>query len=168
MISTLFEILLILLLALGMLTNIVGLPGNWINIGLLALWRWAHPDMPAGWMFFLLLLLLAGLAEIIELWSQVEGARRYGGSRGGGWGAFLGGIAGSIVMAPLFLGFGILLGAVAGAFLGCLAMELLAGRSMAESLHASKGALWGRVFGLVAKFGAGAYILVAGAARVWT
>ncbi|MCF8062539.1 MAG: DUF456 domain-containing protein [Deltaproteobacteria bacterium] len=168
MLSSLFEIFFILLLVMGLLANIVGLPGNWVNIGLLGLWRWAHQDMPADWWFFLFLLVLAGLAELIEFWSQVEGARRYGGTRGGTWGAFLGGIAGSIVMAPLFLGVGVLIGAVVGAFLGCLALEILAGRGLAESLHASRGALWGRVLGLVAKFGAGAYILVTGAARVWT
>jgi len=168
MLSSFFEILFILLLGVGLLVNIVGLPGNWVNIGLMGLWRWFHPDMPAGLWFFMLLLALAGVAELIEFWSQVVGARRYGGTRGGAWGAFLGGIAGSILMAPLFLGVGVLFGAVAGAFLGCLALEVLAGRGLAESLRASKGALWGRVFGLVAKFGAGAYILVTGAARVWT
>jgi uncharacterized protein len=168
MLSSLFEILFILLLVVGLLVNIVGLPGNWVNIGLLGLWRWGHPDMPAGWWFFLSILALAGLAELVEFWSQMEGARRYGGTRGGAWGAFLGGVAGSILMAPFFLGVGVLIGAVAGAFLGCLVLEILAGRGLAESLHASRGALWGRVFGMVAKFGAGAYILVAGAARVWT
>lgn len=162
------EIFFIFLMVVGLLINVLGLPGNWINIGLLGVWRWIHPDMPAGLWFFLFILALAGLAELIEFWSQVEGARRYGGTRGGAWGAFLGGIAGSILMAPFFLGLGVLIGAVAGAFLGCLVLEILSGRSLAESINASWGALWGRVFGLVAKFGAGAYILVAGATRVWS
>ncbi len=157
----------ILVLFLLWATNFLGLPGNWVIIAVMGLWKWTHPEIQAGWWFFLLLIALAGAAELIEFGSQVWGARRYGGSNRGSWGALLGAFAGAILGAPLLLGLGAIVGAVAGAFVGSLIFELWVGRSWAEALTASKGAMWGRVFGLAAKAGLGMLVLSLSVPRVW-
>ena len=151
--------LFILLLFVCWGSNFLSLPGNWINILLLALWRWGHPDMDAGLLFFALLLLVAGLGELLEFVSQSFSARRYGGTSQGGWGALGGAFIGAILGVPFFLGFGSILGSIAGAFLGSLLVELASKKGLAQALRASKGAMWGRVFGIVAKAGLGMLIL---------
>ncbi len=154
-----FTWLFILLLLALWASNFLSLPGNWINILLLALWSWGHPDMDAGLLFFALLVAAAGLGELLEFFSQTWSARKYGGSNRGGWGALAGAFIGAILGVPFFLGFGSILGSIAGAYLGSLLLELASNKSLAKALKASKGAMWGRVFGIAAKAGLGMLIL---------
>lgn len=123
--------------------------------------------MPAGWFFFASLLLLAIIAELIEFFSQIWGSKKFGGTNKGSWGAFAGAFAGAIVGAPFFLGIGAILGAVAGAFLGSLVVELLNQRSWTEALQASHGAMWGKVFGIIAKAGLGMLMITLSIPKVW-
>ncbi len=158
--------LFILLLCLVWASNFLSLPGNWINILLLALWKWGHPDMDAGFLFFGGLLLLAAVGELLEFFGQSWSARRYGGSSPGGWGALVGAFLGAVLGVPFFLGFGAILGSIAGAFLGSLLLELASQKGMAQALRASKGAMWGRIFGIAAKAGLGMLILALSLPRV--
>jgi hypothetical protein len=157
----------LLLLFLVWALNFFSLPANWINIGLLALWKWTQPDMPGGWWFFIGLIALAGVAELIEFLSQMLGSRRYGGSNRGSWGALIGAIAGAVLGAPFFLGLGSILGALIGAFAGSLGVELAAGRSWTEAIRASKGAMLGKVLGFVAKAALGMVMITWSIPRVW-
>ncbi len=159
--------LFLLLLFVVWASNFFSLPGNWVNIVLLALWKWMQPDMPAGWWFFAGIVALAGIAEIIEFISQMVGSRKYGGSNRGSWGALVGALVGAILGAPFFLGLGAILGALAGAFIGSLSLELLSGRQMAEALQASKGAMLGKVVGFVAKAALGMVIITWSIPKVW-
>jgi len=159
--------LFILLLVGFWISNVFNVPGNWINLVLLGVWKWLHPSMPAGWTFFLGLVALAALAEAFEFGGQVWGSKRYGGSSKGSWGAFIGALAGAILGTPILLGLGALIGAIAGAFLGSLLFELIGGRSMKEALFASKGAMWGKVLGIAAKAGLGLTMLVLSVPRIW-
>jgi len=159
----LFTILLILCLAL----NFFGLPGNWAIIGLFAIWKWTHPELNAGWLFFALLIALALVGEGIEFGASVWGAKKYGGTSKGNWGAMLGAILGSIFLAPFLLGFGALAGAFLGAYIGCFLLEKLQGRPTPEARKAAFGAMWGKVFGVVAKLGIGIGILSLSVPKVW-
>lgn len=159
--------LLLLLLLLFWASNFFNIPGNWINIGLIGFWKWLHPSMPAGWWFFIGLVCIAALAEGLEFGTQVWGAKKYGASSKGGWGALIGALVGAVFGAPFFLGLGAIFGAVAGAFAGSLVVELLSGRSWSRALHASKGAMWGKVFGFAAKAGLGMLMISLAAPKVW-
>ena len=155
MLTWLFILLLFLLWA----GNFLSLPGNWINILLLALWKWGHPDMQAGFLLFGFLFVLAGVGELLEFFGQSWSARKYGGSGPGGWGALAGAFIGAILGVPFFLGFGAILGSIAGAYLGSLLLELASKKGITRALKASKGAMWGRIFGIAAKAGLGMLIL---------
>ena len=159
--------LLLLLMLLAWASIFFSLPGNWINVALLGLWKLFHPEMPAGWWFFLGLLLLAVAGEALEFASQWWGGKRYGGSSRGNWGSLLGALVGAIAGAPFFLGVGAILGAVAGAFLGSLIVELVSGKEMARAIHASKGAMLGRVLGFAAKAGLGMVLIMLALPRIW-
>jgi hypothetical protein len=159
--------LLLLLMVLSWASIFFTLPGNWINVALLGLWKLFYPEMPAGWWFFLGLLLLAAVGETLEFVSQWWGGKRYGGSSRGNWGSLLGALLGAIIGAPFFFGVGAILGAVAGAFLGSLILELISGKEMTLAIHASKGAMLGRVLGFAAKAGLGMVLIVLALPKVW-
>ncbi len=159
--------LFLLLLFVIWASNFFSLPGNWINIILLALWKWMHPDMPAGWWFFIGIIALAGIAEGIEFISQVIGARKYGGSNRGSWGALIGSLVGAVLGAPVFFGLGSIPGALLGAFIGSLGVELVSGYNWSQALIASKGAMLGKVFGFVAKAALGMIIITWSIPKIW-
>lgn len=148
------------LLLFVLFLNVFGLPANWIILGLVGLWQWLLPaGSRAGWVFWLILIALAVAGEILELLLQVAKAKRYGSSSTGTFMGMIGAIAGAIFLAPLFWGLGAFIGALAGAWLGCLLMELLKGRSGAEALHSAYGTFMGRFLGTVCKTGVGAVMI---------
>ena len=75
--------------------------------------------------------------------------------------------AGAIFLAPLFFGLGAFIGALVGAWLGCLVMELLRGRPGKEAFDAAFGTMMGRFLGTVCKLGTGSAMVVLTAHRIW-
>ncbi|UZP65970.1 DUF456 domain-containing protein [Desulfovibrio mangrovi] len=160
--------LFILFMALSLGLHIFSLPGNWLVLGLLGLWRFIHPEAEGmDTTFFLIAGGLALLGEVLEFGVQVLGAKRYGGSNKGNVGGIIGAIAGAILGAPFFLGLGALVGALAGAYAGCLLLEIGQGRSFDVARHAAKGAFFGKFLGLGIKFGIGVCLVMLGASHIW-
>lgn len=93
--------------------------------------------------FWLAQVFALALTISIDYVAQAVGARRFGGSKAGAWGAVLGGIAGLFVLGPL--------GIIAGPLVGAVAGELLAGRPLRAALKSGLGALLGFLGGTVAK-----------------
>ncbi|MBP9944593.1 MAG: DUF456 domain-containing protein [Desulfomicrobium sp.] len=91
---------------------------------------------------------------------QIFGARKYGASSSGNWGALAGAFAGAIFCAPFFFGLGALLGAIGGAYFGCLGVEMFKGRSFHQAKVAAWGAMVGKVLGLAVKIGIGIALMV--------
>lgn len=150
----------LLLLCVVLLLNLFSLPANWLVVGLVVLWRFLNPvpgDM--NMWFFVMLVGLAVLGEVIEFATQAWGAKRYGSSTGGMWAGIVGALAGALLGVPFFLGLGAVLGALVGAWLGCYGLERLRGRSDAEASRAARGALVGRFLGLVIKCAMGVLML---------
>src|SRR5205823_3073043 len=65
---------------------------------------------------------LALLGELFELWFGYGLARRYGGSKRAGWGALIGGLVGAIVGVPVPI-IGSVIGGFVGAFAGATLLE---------------------------------------------
>lgn len=87
---------------------------------------------------------LTVLSSLVDNIAGVIGARRYGGSRQGVWGAFIGGVLGIFVLPPV----GLFLMPMVGAYLG----ELLAGRSLQGAWRGAWGAVVGLLGGIAGKF----------------
>ena len=150
-----------LVLFVGWVLQLVGLPGNWLIVIAAAVYAWLLPpdaSTAIGWPAVAILLVLAILGEVVEFIAGALGVTRAGGSRrgavlaivastiGGILGIFVGvpiPIVGSLVGAVVFGGLGALVGAVVG--------ETWQGRDLETSLEIGKGAFVGRLLGTVAK-----------------
>jgi len=165
--SILWAIFFIILLVLVLGLNIFMLPANWILLGLAWVWALIHPGEHFGISYYMTLAGLALAGEVVEYAAQAYGVKKYGGTNRGNIGAILGAIGGAIVCAPFLMGFGALIGAVAGAYVGCYAFERMHGRPSDEAWRAAKGAMWGRMLGLVVKTGLGGVMVTMIAEAVW-
>lgn len=155
---------------LAWLSNLFMVPGNWIIVGLAAVFAWRFPEElgpGVAWRTVLILALLAAAGEIIEFAAGAAGAAKKGGSRRGMVLAVIGAIGGSIAGAAIGIPVpvvGSLIGAVGGgalgAFGGAYLGEIWKGRTSAESYDIGRGALVGRVLGTVGKVGVGAIMVV--------
>ncbi len=159
--DVLFPSIFLLILSVILLLNILTLPANWIMLGLISLWKFVGPNTSDMNMFFFIMLFgLAILGEIIEYVAQSWGSKKYGSSTSGMWIGLLGAFIGAILGLPFLFGLGAFIGALAGAWIGCYFMEILNGRSREEASRAAKGALIGRLLGIIIKCGIGIIILV--------
>jgi len=157
--ATLLQFSALFLAFLAFITHIFGLPANWLILIIIAGWAWINPGHDLDVTQITLLIAVALGAEIFEFALQIFGARKYGATRSGNWGAILGAIAGAILGASFFFGLGALPGSLLGAYVGCYGVERLSGRSASEAAEASKGALIGKFLGLSVKLGVGVYLL---------
>ncbi|MGQ0637271.1 MAG: DUF456 family protein [Planctomycetaceae bacterium] len=150
------------------------LPGNWLIVGLTALFAWlvkGPEGLGIGWWGVGALIVLATVGEIVEFAAGAAGAAKSGGSRRGMVLALGGSLAGSIV--GVFLGspiplVGSLVGAIGGgalgAFCGAYVGEAWKGREEDHRIAVSKAALVGRLLGTVGKLTIGAVMVVLAAA----
>lgn len=146
------------------------LPGNWLIVGLAALFAWFyHEPNPLGlsWWVVATVAGLAVLGEILEMAAGAAGAAKEGGSRRGMIlsviGAAIGSIGGAIVGIPVPVVGSIVAalgGAAVGAFCGAYIGETWKGKNHSETLAVSKAALIGRILGTVGKLAVGVVMVV--------
>lgn len=144
----------------GLALTVMTLPGLWLMLAATAVYALLTHGWFVGWGTLLVLLVLAGTAEIIELLSSGAGAKKAGGGRAGLWGALIGGILGGIFLSfipiPVLSTF---VGVCLGTFLGAMIGELAAGREVGHSAWIGLGAAKGRLFGTMIKLGFGLAML---------
>ncbi len=162
--SVLGRLALYLALLIGLALIPLGLGGTFVMVGAAAIFGLATGFEQITLKLLVVLLALALIGEGIESILGVIMARRYGASKWGMWGAFIGGIAGAALGAPLPV-----VGNVVGAFIGVFAGAFLfewarAGRSD-SSLRVGWGALVGRTLASAIKLSLGMVIMVLVIAR---
>ena len=135
-----------LLAALGIILCIIGilgcivpfLPGtpfNWLALLLLHFTRFAD----FSWQFLLSMAVVTVAVIVLDYIVPIWGAKKYGGSKQGTWGATIGMLAGIFFLPPI----GLILGPFAGAYIG----ETIAGKNNKEAFRASWGTLLGFFLG---------------------
>lgn len=168
----LWAVLLLIVLIVCWSLNLVGLPGNWINLAAVALYAWLMPAeqrVDVGWIVFGMLVALAVLGEMLEFLAGAAGATTAGGSRRGAALALIGAIVGGIV--GLFVGLPLpipvigsvlasLLFSAGGALLGAMLGEHWKGRDLDESFRVGHAAFWGRLLGTLGKIVVGCVMIV--------
>lgn len=153
----------------GWILNLLGLPGNWIVLGLCVVYAHFGPSVgrsDVGWGIVLWLLALALLGELVEFLAAFWGTQRAGGSKRAAALALVGSIAGGV--AGMFVGVpvpvvGSLIGAILcaslGALIGAVLGEQWKGRTKDESLRVGSAAFWSRMIGTVSKTLVGAVMV---------
>jgi hypothetical protein len=131
-----------------MLIGLIGsvlpfIPGSPLILLGAFIYAWYTDFLVVTWGTLVILLLLTVLSQILDYLASILGAKKFGASRWGMSGAFLGGIIG------LFSG-GVL-GILIGPFIGALLLELLHGQDLPASLKIGLGTLVGFLGGAIGK-----------------
>jgi uncharacterized protein YqgC (DUF456 family) len=145
------EIFFLAMLAFSIVSNFVGIPGNFVVFLNTLLYGIATNFQNITFSFLLLIFVVAVIIEFLEYLIIAFGARKYGASRLGVVAAIFGGIGGSIsgfFFSPVL---GAILGGFIGVIIGTLTIELFRGKHIREALQATLGAILGRVGGLSVK-----------------
>ncbi len=153
--------LLFVTLMVAWMTNLVGLPGNWLMLACAVLYWIVIPagqPMTLGSTALLIMAALAMVGELVEFAAGSTGVKKAGGSRRSALYAILGSVAGGLVgfaigfpipiIGPLI---GSLLFASLGAMAGAMHGERLAGRDWSHMLNVGRAAFVGRALGTLAK-----------------
>ncbi|MEL7498072.1 MAG: DUF456 domain-containing protein [Planctomycetota bacterium] len=162
--------LFIVILVLFWTTNLLGVPGNWLLLAAALVWMFIGPsDFRFGWFAIIMLLLLAGLGELIEFGASVVSTKRLGGTNRGATcslvGSIVGGIAGAFLGIPIPIPLiGMVIGSILfagiGAWIGATIGERWAGKSVQESVQIGGAAFLGRILGTVGKVVIGLVMVV--------
>ena len=132
----------------GLVLVALGLPGLWLICAAVLVFG------SIGFVTIGIMVALALLGELLELWLGFGLARRYGGSPRAGWGALLGGLVGAVVGVPVPV-VGSVIGAILGCFAGATIFEYATTRTAGTAVRAGWGALLGRVAASAAKVALG-------------
>lgn len=144
-----------LLLLTTSLLVYVGLPGNFILVGLALVHALITGFDPISWTLLGVMLGLALLGELVEFVLGNFYVLRKGATGWGTFGGFAGGLLGAIVGNGLVPIVGAVLGSFAGAFLGCVAGEFWQQRRLEPSLRVGGHAFIGRILSIVVKHALG-------------
>ena len=145
------QVLFLAVSAAVLLLHALGLPANWILLGLAGIHALVTGLHPVGWWTLGTLVGLAAAAEALEFFVGVGYTAKRGATRWGVSGAFIGGIAGALGCASIIPPLGSLLGAFLGSFVGAVALEYIAQQRIDIALRSGRAAFFGRVFGAVIK-----------------
>jgi len=120
--------------------GIAGPPFSFLGLILLSIVRGWEPFSPG---FLVAMAALTAVVTALDYIMPAAGARKFGASRTGFWGAVAGMLAGLLVFPPF--------GLIIGAFLGAVAGELWAGKQTHDALRAGWGVFIGVLAGMVLK-----------------
>ena len=150
----------ILLLALLLVVCIalipIGLPGTILMLAVAFCFRLlgaVHIATSA----LVIAVVLALVAEGLDLWVSARYTKKYGGSRRAGWGAIVGGFIGALIGVPVPI-VGSVIGGFAGAFVGAMVAEWTRRDPAGNPTRVATGALLGRAAGAAIKTGFGVAI----------
>ena len=120
--------------------GIAGPPFSFLGLILLSIARGWEPFSPG---FLVAMAVLTAVVTALDYVVPAAGARKFGASRTGFWGAVAGMLLGLLAFPPF--------GLIAGAFLGAIVGELWAGKQTHEALRAGWGVFIGVLAGMVLK-----------------
>lgn len=144
-------IVLFIILVLSSVSIVFGVPGNVISFLAILAFVLLTKAKFMGWAALLGVLLLVIAGEVGEFYFGLKGARRGGVSKRGAMAAVIGGIAGSLALAPFLLGIGAIIGALVGSFLGAFFVSLSENKMTSDAVGGGWFAAIGRLKGIIFK-----------------
>jgi hypothetical protein len=156
-----------LALIVGLIAIPLGLGGNFILLTAALVVAIATHFQAVPWWALLTMGGLVVLGEILEAVLGSVAARRYGASRWGMLGAFVGGIVGVIPGTALLPIIGTVIGSFVGAAAGAILFEWIHRRNLRESAPAGWGAFLGKLGASLLKLTIGLAMAVYVIVRTW-
>ena len=135
----------ILILFLGIFSVVYGLPGTFIILIDVVIYAWVTDFEKIGFKTIVILVLISLFAEAMDFLLGMIGAKKYGASRKGIIASVIGGIAGAILMTPLLLGLGAVIGAFLGGAVGTFLVEYLEDRKLKAAFRMGYGVMLGKI-----------------------
>ena len=131
----------------------LGFPGTWVMVAaalVYALLGNLNPPDGPEWLPIVILALLAGLGELIELGVRIVGSKMADVPNGAIVAAIVGGLVGVIIGVPIFL-IGSLLGLLLGVFLGAFLYALVTVKQLPKAIAMALATTTSQVVALFAK-----------------
>lgn len=152
LLATASLVLFYLALVAALVSIPLGFPGTWLMLVAAVVFAAVGDLRPAGsdWVPLLVVGLLAGTGELIELGIRIVGGRWIEVPTGAIVAAIVGGILGALVGLPVFL-IGSLAGLLLGIFIGALGYGLIATRALGRALAMALAATCSQIVALFAK-----------------
>jgi uncharacterized protein YqgC (DUF456 family) len=141
----------ILVLIIGFFSILMGLPGTLVILFNVLVYALVTGFDKIGFKILLALIIISAIAESLEFLLGITWAKRYGTSKRGIVASLIGGVIGALLLTPVFMGLGALIGSFLGALLGAFAVEILNQGDLKPAARAGFGALMGRLAGMFAK-----------------
>jgi len=141
----------VIILFVGLFFIIFGLPGTFLILGDVIIYAWITGFEKIGFKIIIALVFISLLAETIDFFLGIAGARRYGASKTGVTFSIIGGIIGAILMTPVLLGLGAVIGVFIGGFAGAFLGEYLEQKKVKTAFKAGWGSVVGRFAGILVK-----------------
>ncbi len=166
----LFKILFVLfyiVLTAVLLSTALGLPGNWILVGVAVIIALVSRFSTMTWGYLLLSVGRATLGEVIESTLGAVVVVRRGGTWWGVAGSVLGGFAGVILGAGVAPPFGSVVFGFIGAFLGAVLGEFAKQRQLEPAMRIGFWSFVGRMLAVAAKLSVGCVVLWIIIATTW-
>ena len=171
--------LFVILMAAAWVSNLFGIPGNWIMLAMTIGWYFitsVESIFHISWPLLIVFALLSAIGELLEFLASVLGTKKMGGGKKAAICSIVGSIVGSILGA--FIGLpipipivGVIVGsfffACAGALVGATIGERWQGSDMDKSLKVGGAAFAGRFVGTMGKISMGSVLLVTAVASLF-
>ncbi len=141
----------VVILIIALFSIIFGFPGTFLILGDVIIYSFITGFEKIGLKIIIVLFFISLLAEALDFFLGVAGARKYGSSKKGIVLSIIGGIIGAIIMAPILLGLGAIIGVFIGCFAGAFLGEYLEQKKIKSAVRAGYGALIGRIAGTLVK-----------------
>jgi uncharacterized protein len=143
-VDLLWWLIVIVLFAVGLIGTVLPVfPGTTIILAAAIIHRlMLGPEKSVGWSTLAILVLLTLVSYAIEVVSGYFGAKYFGATRWGTFGAIIGALVG------LFFG---IIGLFVGPVLGAIVGEFIAGKRMIDAGRAGWGSLLGNLAGMIGK-----------------
>jgi hypothetical protein len=133
-----------ILIIIGLIGCVVpGVPGPPFSFLALVLLSAAKRWEPFSLNFLIIMALITIVVTVLDYVVPAAGAKKFGASKFGFWGAIIGMLVGIIFFPPL--------GIIIGAFLGAIVGEMIVGKQTHDAIKAGWGVFVGVVFGMLLK-----------------
>lgn len=149
--NVVFDIVLIVSMAVAVLSNFYGFPGNIVIPVNSLVYGIITRFQDYSFTFILTLFILFVAFELIEFLVLFLTARKVGASKWAIIGGVIGGVLGAISGAFFSPVFGAVIGSVLGVFLGAVILEFVKCRCIIDSLKSGIGVFLGKIGGLAVK-----------------